>query len=186
MDEAFRIVAAIGKFLRREFFAAWPVFLFFLVGFLILLAIIKLALANFSIEVTALSKAVVGALLAAKASLILDETSLARRLEQSRRILAVAVKTLLYGSITLLLGYLERGLEALRHEHSFEGAIRYLSDQPTLYRLLSWALGVSLVFSIYFALFEIDKGMGKGKLWRLFFDSPKTAGSPTIANIRAD
>ena len=56
-----------------------------LVGFLILLAIIKLALANFSIEVTALSKAVVGALLAAKASLILDETSLARRLERSRR-----------------------------------------------------------------------------------------------------
>src|SRR5450755_1082906 len=75
LHEAFRIVAAIGRFLRREFIAAWPVFLFFLIGFLLLLAIIKLALANFSIEITALSKAVVGALLAAKASLILDETS---------------------------------------------------------------------------------------------------------------
>ena len=73
MPEAFRIIAAIGRFLRREFVAAWPVFLFFLIGFLLVLAIIKLALATFSIEMTALSKAVVGALLAAKASLILDE-----------------------------------------------------------------------------------------------------------------
>jgi len=186
LDEAFRIVAAIGKFLRREFVAAWPVFLFFLVGFLLLLAIIKLALATFSIEITAFSKALVGALLAAKAVLILDETSLSRRLEQSRRIIAVAVKTLLYGSIALLLGFLERVVEALRREHSFAGAIRYISDQPALYRLLSWGLGISLVFSIYFALFEIDRRMGKGKLWRLFFDSPKTAGSPTTANLPAD
>jgi hypothetical protein len=101
------IFASIGKFLRREFVAAWPVLLFFVVGFHLLLLIIKLALANFSIEMTALSKAVVGALVAAKAVFILDETSLARRLEQVLRIIAVAVKTFLYGSITLLLGYME-------------------------------------------------------------------------------
>ena len=100
MGNVFRIFASVGEFLRREFVAAWPVFLFFLVGFLLLFLLIKLALANFSIEVTALPKAVVGALFAAKAALILDETPLARRLERYRRIVAVAVKTFLYGSIT--------------------------------------------------------------------------------------
>jgi hypothetical protein len=181
LDNAFRIFASIGRFLRREFVAAWPAFLFFLVGFLILLLIIKLALATFSIEMTALSKAVVGALIAAKAVLILDETPLARRLEQSRRIIAVAVKTFLYGSAGLLLGYVERFVDALRREHNFDGALRHLIDQASMYRLLSWATGVSLVFAIYFALFEIDRRMGKGELRRLFFDSPKPPGNARTA-----
>lgn len=177
MDDAFEIIASIGRFLRRELVAVWPAFLFFLVGFLILLLIIKLALATFSVELTGLSKAVVGALIAAKAVLILDETPLARRLEQSRRITAVAVKTFFYGGTALLLGYVERFVDAIRLEHSFDGALRYLIDQANLYRLLSWVTGVSLVFAIYFALSEINRRMGSGELKRLFFDSPKTAGN---------
>jgi hypothetical protein len=186
LDNAFRKFASIGRFLRREFVTAWPAFLFFLVGFLILLLIIKLALATLSIEMTALSKAVVGALIAAKAVLILDETPLARRLEQSRRIIAVAVKTFLYGSVTLLLGYTERFVDALRRGDNFGAALRYLTDQASMYRLLSWATGVSLVFAVYFALFEIDRRMGKGELRRLFFDSPKTAGNARTAQVSTD
>ena len=186
MGNAFRIFASIGRFLRREFVAVWPAFLFFLVGFLILLLIIKLALASFSIELTALSKAVVGALTAAKAVLVLDETPLARRLEQNRRIVAVAVKTFLYGSATLLLGYVERIVEAMRSQHSFDGALRYMIDQASLYRILSWTIGVSLVFAIYFTLFEINRRMGNGELKRLFFDSPRTTGNAETAQVSAD
>src|SRR5208337_1090053 len=60
-------------------------------GFLLQLLVIKLAVAQFSIPLAALSTAAVGALLAAKAVLILDQTPLARKLERYRRI--VAVKT---------------------------------------------------------------------------------------------
>ncbi len=127
--------ASVGKFLRREFVAAWSVFLFFLVGFLLLLLLIKLVLANVSVEMTALSKAVVGALLAAKAALILDETPLARSLEHHRRIVAVAVKTFLYGAITLLLGYVERILDALHRVHSFGAAVQYVTAHANVYRL---------------------------------------------------
>jgi hypothetical protein len=69
LDSVLSKFAAVGKWVRREFVAARPVFVFFLVGFLLLLSIIKLVLATFSIEVTAFSKAVVGALFAAKAVL---------------------------------------------------------------------------------------------------------------------
>src|SRR5882724_6408871 len=95
-------IAATGKWLHREFVAARPVFIFFLVAFLLQLLIIRLAVAQFSVPVTALSKALVGALLAAKAVLILDETPLARKLERYRRIIAVAMKTLMYGLGTLM------------------------------------------------------------------------------------
>jgi hypothetical protein len=46
----------------------------------------------------------------------------------------------------------------------------------SLSRLLAWALGVTILFAIYFAFFEIDERMGKGKLWELFFEGPKPAG----------
>ena len=71
-------LAGAARWLRKEFVAILPVFLFFLVGFVLLILLIKLALAQFSVEITVLSHAVIGALLAAKAALILDETPLAR------------------------------------------------------------------------------------------------------------
>ncbi len=176
MNKVLHKFAGVGKWLEHEFVAAWPVFLFFLIGFLFLLVIVKLVLANFSIEITALPSAVVGALLAAKAVLILNETTLARHLERYRRIVAVAVKTLLYGAITLLLGYLERLLEARHRMHAFGAAADYVIAQTSLYRLFAWALGITLVFGLYFALFEISQRMGKGELWKLFFESPMTGG----------
>ena len=173
MDSVLGKIAAVGRWLYREFVAAWPVFLFFMIGFLLLLSIIKLTLATFSIEVTAFSKALVGALFAAKAVLILDEMPIARYLEQYRRILAVTVKTLIYGCITLLLGFIERTLEALHREHTFRAAGLYVLDHASMYRLFAWSLGISLVFAHYFALSEIKQSMGEGALWKLFFELPK-------------
>jgi hypothetical protein len=174
MDRVVRKLSAVGKSLHREFLAAWPVFVFFLVGFLVLLAIIKLVLATFSIEVTAFSKAVIGALFAAKAVLILNETPLARHLEHYRRIVAVAVKSLIYGAITLLLGILERLLEVRHRAHNFHAAAQSVLTQASLYRLLAWSIGITVVFALYFALSEIDKRMGVVELRRLFFGASKT------------
>ena len=64
MSAVSQSIAASGKWLHREFVAARPVFIFFLVAFLLQLLIIKLAVAQFSIPITAFSRAVVGALLA--------------------------------------------------------------------------------------------------------------------------
>jgi hypothetical protein len=168
---------AVGRWLRKEFVAMWPVFLFFLVGFLLLILLVKLVLVQFSVEVMVVSNAVIGALFAAKAALVLDETPLAQSLEHYRRIVAVATKTLFYGATTLLLGYLERFLEALRKVHSPGAAIAYVIAHANHYRVLAWVLGITLVFALYFAFFEINERMGQGELQRLFFESPKTAGA---------
>ena len=179
-------IAGVGRFLRREFVAVWPVFLFFLTGFLLLLLLVKLALAQFSIEVKAASNAFVGALIAAKAALVLDETPLARSLERYRRIVAVAVKTVFYGVLCLLMGYLERFLEAFHKVHEFSEALRSVVDHANHNRLMGWALGISIVFALYFAFFEISQRMGEGELARLFFEAPVTGNrsqrSPQIGS----
>jgi hypothetical protein len=170
-------IAGVSRILRKEFVAAWPVFLFFLTGFMLLLLLIKLALATLSIEITPLSNAIVGALIAAKAALVLDETPLARALENYRRIVAVAVKTFLYGVATLLMGYLERFVEALRKVHSFGGAFNYVIAHANHNKILGWALGISIVFALYFTFSEISQRMGKGTLGALFFESPGIANA---------
>jgi hypothetical protein len=179
--------AVAGKWLYREAVSVWPVFLFFFVAFLIQLLIIKLAVQRLSIPVAVLSKAVVGALLAAKAVLILNETPLARKLESYRRIVAVAVKTFLYGVCTLLLGCIERFLEALHRIGTYDGAFSEVIDQADLYRFLAWILGISLIFAIYFVWTEISERMGEGALWSLFFQPPQIASgsvdTPTNADI---
>ena len=167
--------ASVGRWFVREVDAARPVFIFFLIAFLLLLSIIKLVLENFSVDVVALPKAIVGALFAAKAVLILDETPFARHLDRYRRIVAVVAKTLLYGTITLLLGYLERYIEALHRTHHLEAAAQYVAQQASIYKLLAWALGITVIFAMYFALAEISDYLGKGKLREIFFESPKTA-----------
>ena len=169
---------AVGNWFYREFVLLLRVFLFFLGRFLVQLVIIKLAVEQFSIPVAAFSKALIGALFAAKAVLILDETPLARKLERYRRIIAVAVKTLLYGLGTLLLGYIERFLEGLHKVGTFDGAFRDVLDHANLYRFFAWVLGISLVFAIYFTWSEISASMREGALWSLFFQPPQIVNDP--------
>ena len=175
----YRGFEGVGRFLLREFTAAWPVFLFFLTGFSLLILLIKLALAQFSIETTVLSNAIVGALIAAKVALVLDETPLARSLEQYRRIVAVVIKTFFYSTMGLVFGYLERFLDALSKVHHTDAALRYVISHSNHYRLLAWVLGISIIFALYFASFEISLRMGQGELTRLFFESPGPAGHTT-------
>lgn len=171
-----RGLAALKRFLQKEFAAGWPVFLFFLVGFLLLISLIKLALAGFSIQLTVIPKAVLGALIAAKAALVLDETPLARSLDRYPRIVAVGVKTVFYGTASLLLGFLEHFLDVFRKVHGLHATVRYFIAHSNPYRPVAWALGISIVFALYFSFFEIGRRMGEGELRKLFFEFPANAG----------
>jgi hypothetical protein len=160
----------LGRWARKEFNALWPVFVFFLVGFLLLILLLKAALAEFSIEVRVFSNAVVGALLAAKAALVLDETPLARSLARYRRIIEISAKVLFYGITCLLFLYAERVLEARHKVHSWGAALPQAYEQLS-HSILVWSLGISIVFALYFVFAEINERMGEGELWRLLFET---------------
>ena len=96
--------------------------------------------------------------------------------------MAVAVKTLFYGAASLLLGFLERFLEALHKVRSLDGAVQYVVDRASIYRLLAWTLGISIVFALYFSFLEIGRSMGEGALRRLLFGSPE---SPPVRSAKS-
>ncbi|MGH7933768.1 MAG: hypothetical protein ACREQN_11470 [Candidatus Binataceae bacterium] len=162
--------------LRTEFRAARPVFLFFLIGFLLILLIVKLALARYSIEVGTLSRALVGALVAAKVTLLLDETPLAHSLKRYPRIFGITLQTMVYGLAVILLGIVEKTVEAYRHLGTFGAAWQDVGHRMEIHQLLAIALGTSLIFAAYFVLSEVSRNMGEGALWAMLFEFPAEAG----------
>ena len=160
------------RWLRKEGRAARPVFLFFLFGFLLVLMIVKLALARYSIEVSALSRALIGALVAAKVTLLLDETPLAHIFRRYPRIFSITLRTFIYGLAVIVLGIAEKIFEAYRHLGTFSAAWFDISQRMEIHQLLAIALGTSLIFAAYFVLSEIDRSMGEGALWAMFFQFP--------------
>jgi hypothetical protein len=171
--EAAVSLRAIWSWLRREFKAARSAFLFFFGGFLLVLLIVKLALAQYSIEVSTLGRAVIGAFIAAKVVLIFEETPLGRLFATLPRIVAVIYKTLVYGLGVIVLGYIERIIDAWREMGSLGRALRYVTEQMGVHRLLAAALGITLVFAVYFMLAEISQYVGKDVLRDLFLKRPR-------------
>src|SRR5713101_6952584 len=155
---------ALWKWLRAELRATRPIFLFFLTGFLLVLLIVKLALAQYSISVNALSRALLGAALAAKVVLILENTPLSHPFGQLPRILAIVFKSLVYGAGVILLGFLERLLDAERHSPTILIGLQTAIASLNLHQLLSIALGVTIVFALYFTFAEISEFMGESML----------------------
>lgn len=165
-------LVASARWLAKEARAARPVFLFFFCGFILVLLIVKLALAQYAIEVSALSRALLGALAAAKVTLILDETGLARGFARYPRIVPITVKSLVYGVAVLGLGLAERLLDAYRHSPALGAALARVAGEATLLRLLSVVLGTTLVFAVYFVIHEISDRMGPGELQALLLKAP--------------
>jgi hypothetical protein len=169
---------AIARWLHRELKAARLPFVFFLTGFLLVLSIIKLSLAQYSIEVSTIGRALFGALIAAKVVLIFDKTPVGRVFATQPRTVVIIYKTLVYGFGVIALGYAERIFDAWRHIGSPGPAFLFAVEQVEIHRLMATALGISLVFAVYFTLAEISDYVGKDVLWDLFLKRPETRCAP--------
>ncbi len=171
-------LASARHWLWEELWRLIPIALFFLIGFMLVLLIIKVTLAEYSIEFTTVSRAVIGALIAAKVILILDNTRLARAMATFPRILPVLWRTLFYGTCFVLLGLAERGIDQ-RHEHGgLERSIDYVATHTDLHRLMALSIGIALVFCVYFILAEVADYLGPGVLIGLFFKSRQPLPRP--------
>jgi hypothetical protein len=174
------MVASAGRWFGEELWRVIPIAVFFLIGFLLVLLIIKLTLAQYSIEVSTVSRAVLGALIAAKVVLILNHTSMARAMARYPRIVPVLWRTLFYGVVFIVLALAERALDQ-RHEHGgFASSFAYVATHTDIHRLMALSIGVALVFCVYFILAEIAEYLGPGVLIGLFFKPGRKLRTPLV------
>jgi hypothetical protein len=183
-----RSIMMVARWFNEELRHILPITLFFLIGFLLVLVIVKLSLAQFSIHVSTLSRAVLGAAIASKVVLLLKRTPLGRDLAGYPRAVPVLLHTIFYGLAVIVLGLTENVLRA-RHAHGgLLKAIAYVAAHTEIHRIGAVAVGVSLVFCVYFILDEISVFMGPGILGQLFFTArpiprPLSAGTDSVAGF---
>ncbi|HXR23969.1 MAG TPA: hypothetical protein VN742_01320, partial [Candidatus Binataceae bacterium] len=150
-----------------------PVVLFFFVAFGLIFLLLKLFLAQYSIEVSAFTKAAAGALILGKVVALLDEAQANYRFGNHRPAVVVAVKTVAYGFAVFIFGIGERIFEASRKAGTLRSGVDHVITNATLDRALALVLLITLVISIYLVFQEIDRAMGKGNLLKLFFEPPQ-------------
>jgi hypothetical protein len=147
--------------------------LFFLIGFGYILLVRKLFLKDFSLDGYVITKAIVGALFAAKAVAIMDITPLINRFREYPRYIELSYKTFLYTLLVMVLGALERFIHAYRETKAMAPAMKMFFDSGQFNQFLATILCIAVVFFIYNVLREIDTYLGKGTLQKMFFSREK-------------
>ncbi len=151
-----------------------PIVLFFFVAFGLLSLLFKLFVAQYSIEFSAFSKAAIAALILGKVIALLDWAQFGHRFDNHRRAVVIVVKTIMYGSVVIVVGMGERIVDSVRKAGNLQDGIILLIANANVDRFLGLVLLISLIVGSYLVVQEISRAMGKGALLRLFFEPPST------------
>ena len=165
--------------LTKELREVIPVTLFFFIGFALVLMLVKLILAQYSIPVAVLSRAMLASLIVGKVVLVLEKVRLEERLHDAPGAVLVAIKTLFYGSGAIVAGFIERLIETWRSPQGFGDALAEAWTHMRLGRFIAVILCVTILFGAYFTFLELDRAMGKGAIVSLFFKRRRAAGGAT-------
>lgn len=149
-----------------------PVVLFFFIAFGLIFLLFKLFVAQYSIEFPAFGKAAVAALILGKVIPLLDWAQFGHRFDNYRRAVVIVCKTIIYGVIVVVVGIGERIIHSVREAGNLQDGISLLIANANVDRFLGLVLLVSLVVGFYLVVQEINRAMGKGALFSLFFEPP--------------
>ncbi|MDD5411846.1 MAG: hypothetical protein PHF31_10605 [Methylobacter sp.] len=166
------------KALKHEIKEVGLVALYFFFSFGVLLTLKKLFLAEYQVEVHAISAAAVSALIAAKIVIVLDATHVGSRFDASFPLgLAAVYKTLVYILATFVVLYLEKLIEAYWEIGTLGQAISDVWEHRNRNIMLAKVLCVGLTFFVYHLYAGLDRRLGEGTLRRLVTAPPETAGA---------
>ena len=149
-----------------------PVVLFFFVAFLLIFVMFKLFVSQYEIEFSAFTKAAIAALILGKVVPLLDWAQSGYRFDTHRRAVVIACKTFIYGLAVIVLGIGEKIFHNVREAGSLRDGISRVVANANLDRFLGLVLLISLTVGSFLVMQEISRAMGKGALFRLFFEPP--------------
>ena len=170
---------SIKRFFVGLFREMAPVVLFFFIAFLLIGLMFKLFVSQYEIEFSAFAKAAVAALIIGKVIALMDWAESGYAADRThRRIVVVAVQTFLYAMVVIVLGIGEKLFHAYREAGSLGEAVSNLIANANFDRFMGLVLLISLVVFVYLVMQEIERAMGKGALFRLFFQPPLDKSRP--------
>ena len=118
--------------------------------------------------------ALIEALIIAKVILVGKMFGFSRWYEDKPLVVPVIYKSVLFGVLVFLLGFLEHIVEGLFHKLSWEGILQGVVAVGA-YELVARALILIVAFIPFFAFWEMGRIFGMGKLATLFFSRRQTS-----------
>jgi hypothetical protein len=170
-------MSKVLTFVARELREALPAFLFFLVAFHMIALSKTVLLEHYEITAVGVSIATIGALIVAKAILVVESLPLARLF--SRRTLAnVLWKTLLFGVVAMLFRVLEELIPiAFRHGGVVAAAERTIDAVPWPYFWIFQMWLFALLF-LYCLAAELVRMVGAATVRGMLLDAKEVPTEP--------
>jgi len=153
------------------------VFVYFLFYYAVFILLKKLILARYDISYFGLGGAVVGALISAKAVLVIENSPLSKVLETAAPALKVVYDCFLYTVLALLFLYIEKVIEFAHHQGSFRHAFSAVLDAGKFSQFCATVIWAALAFLGYAGFSAIGRHIGHGELLRLLF-TPRHKPNP--------
>jgi hypothetical protein len=166
-------VSTVEK-VKHEIVSVAVLMLYFLtwLGFLMLLK--YLLLADYEIQFSGISKAVVGALVLAKVVLVLEYVPLGKWVRSQAAWVDVILRTGMYTAGVFVVMVLEKAFEGRQEHGGFMEAMNALFTQVDIYHLWLNLICVSAALLSYNIISVLHKNLGKGVLLRMLL-SPTPA-----------
>lgn len=143
--------------------------LYFAICFLVVMLLKRLLLAEYGIQFSGLTTAIVVALVTAKVVLVLRKVPLSRIYEGQPAVVDVIARTLLYTFATLLALLLERAFEGRAEHGGFLNSLATVFEHRETSRVWATTLCVGLAFAGYNAFGVFYNALGPREVRRIFF-----------------
>ena len=158
----------LGAFVAKEVREVLPATILFL-GLFHMIALTKaVALGDYSRSALRATTATVGALIVAKAILVVEALPISRRFA-SNRAMHILWKTLLFGTVALLFRFLEEIIELASKHGGLVAATKVMVREivwPLFWVLALWVLGGLLLYAL---ASELVRAVGSAKVKEIFF-----------------
>jgi hypothetical protein len=155
---------SIAKFIKHEAKELLIVTLFFLLGFLLVLGLFKLMLADYNIQFNTCTKALVGALVLAKVVLILRGRAFMQALPNHYGIVRVLYKTIIYLVGVFVILTLERVVEAYGDAGGFLTALKHIAETRKIYHVMAVTLLVGVLLTAFNCWEELLREVGRERV----------------------
>lgn len=160
-QKAIREIKEVG--LITLYFASW---------FLVLMLLKRLVLAQFDIQFSGLSVALISALVVAKVVAILEKVPLARWIAHRPAAIDVSARTLLYTLGVFLAMLAEKAFESRHEAGGFVAALANVFQHRDIHHVWAGAIGVAGALLVFNVLSIVRRKLGEGELSRLLFAKP--------------
>jgi hypothetical protein len=165
-----------ARFVLHEFREILPPTLFFFVGFNLVLLTKRLQLEQYLIQYSGFLIATTGALIVGKAVLVADAMPFLKRFDRRPLAYPILFKTAVYTFFVFVARLIEQFVDYLvsRGVLGHGAFAQHVFDTFSWPRFTATQMWISVLFLLYVTASEVNKLLGDGELYKIFFERSST------------